>query len=84
MKKAVENKAFENGSIDGYNLVAIDGTKFFGSKSCPESLRNIKGENTYSFQSGNVMPTVGTGPKLVIVFEMYKPHNILYQSTKVS
>ena len=31
VKKAVENKAFENGTIDGFTVVAIDGTKFFGS-----------------------------------------------------
>jgi len=46
VKKAVENKVFENGTIDGYTVVAIDGTKFFGSnkKSCPECLKNTKGE----------------------------------------
>lgn len=72
--KAVENKVFEHGTIDGYTVVAIDGTKFFGSnkKSCTECLRNIKGEKTHSFHSGAVMSTVGMGPKLVIDFEMYK------------
>ena len=34
LKKAVENKAFENGTIDGYRVAAIDGTKFFGSNRC--------------------------------------------------
>ena len=75
VKKAVENKAFENGTIDGYTVVAIDGTKFFGSnkKSCPECLKNTKGEKTHCFHSGAVMSTVGMGPKLVIGFEMYNP-----------
>lgn len=75
MKKAVENKVFVNGTIDGYTVVAIDGTKFFGSnkKSCPECLKNIKGEKTHCFHSGAVMSTVGAGPKLVIGFEMYRP-----------
>ncbi len=56
-------------------MVAIDGTKFFGSnkKSCPECLRNSKGEKIHCFHSGAVMSTVGIGPKLVIGFEMYKP-----------
>ena len=74
VKKAVENKVFENGTIDGYNVVAIDGTKFFGSnkKSCPECLKNIKGEKTHCFHSEAVMSTVGIGPRLVIGFEMYK------------
>ncbi|TGE31020.1 hypothetical protein [Desulfosporosinus sp. Sb-LF] len=64
VKKAVENKVLENGTIDGYTVVAIDGTKFFGSnkKSCPECLKNPKGEKTHNFHSGAVMSTVGIGP----------------------
>ena len=56
-------------------MVAINGIRFFGSnkKSCPECLKNTKGETTHSFHSGAVMSTVGIGPKLVIGFEMYKP-----------
>ena len=75
VRKSVENKVFGNGTIDGYTVVAIDGTKFFGSnkKSCPECLRINKAEKTHSFHSGAVMSTVGIGPKLVIGFEMYKP-----------
>ena len=44
VKTAVENKTFENGTIDGYMVAAIDGTKFFGSnkKSCSECLKNTK------------------------------------------
>ena len=75
VKTAVSNKAFENGTIDGYMVAAIDGTKFFGSnkKSCSECLKNAKGKTTHCFHSGAVMSTVGMGPKLVIGFEMYKP-----------
>ena len=74
IKKAVENKVFENGTIDGFTVVAIDGTKFFGSnkKSCSECLKSTKAEKTHNFHSGAVMSTVGIGPKLVIGFEMYK------------
>lgn len=56
-------------------MVAIDGTKFFGSnkKSCPECLKINKGQKTHCSHSGAVMSTVGIGPKLVIGFEMYKP-----------
>ncbi len=32
IKKAIENKVFTNGTIDGYIVAAIDGSKFFGSK----------------------------------------------------
>ena len=71
IKKAVENKVFENGTIDGCTVAAIDGTKFFGSnkKSCPECLRN----KAHCFHSGAVMSIVGDGPKLVIDFENYRP-----------
>ena len=57
VKKSVENKVFEKGTIDGYTVVAIDGTKFFGStkKSCPECLKNPKGKKTHCFHSGAVM-----------------------------
>ena len=53
IKKAVENKVFENGTIDGYMVSAIDGKKFFGSnkKSCPECLKSTKGKKTHSFVS---------------------------------
>jgi len=75
LKTALQNKTFENGTIDGYMVVAIDGTKFFGSnkKSCSECLKNTTGGKTHYFHSGAVMSTVGLGPKLVIGFELYKP-----------
>ncbi|KLU64482.1 transposase DDE domain protein [Desulfosporosinus acididurans] len=75
VKTAVENKVFDNGTIDGYTVAAIDGTKFFGSnkKSCPECLKNTKGNKIHSFHSGAVISIVGKGPKLVIGFEMYRP-----------
>ena len=71
VKKTIENKVFENGTIDGYTVAALDGTRFFGSskKNCPECLRS----NGQNFHSGVVMSTVGDGPKLVVDFEMYKP-----------
>ena len=71
IKRAINNKVFKNGTIDGYTVAAIDGTKFFGSnkKSCPECLRN----KAHCFHSGAVMSIVGDGPKLVIDFENYRP-----------
>ena len=71
IKKSVANKVFANGTIDGYIVAAIDGTKFFGSnkKSCDECLTT----NNHNFHSGAVIATVGDGPKLVLDFEMYKP-----------
>ena len=31
VNKAFRNKVFDKGTIDGYRVAAIDGTKFFGS-----------------------------------------------------
>lgn len=68
---AVKNKAFVNGTIDGYTVVAIDGTKFFGSnkKSCPECLSS----KNHHYHSGVVMSTIGDKPRLVLGFEMMRP-----------
>ncbi len=32
VKKAIKNKVFSNGTIDGYMVGAVDGTKFFGKQ----------------------------------------------------
>ena len=72
VKRAFRNKVFEKGTIDGYFVTAVDGTKYFGSnkKSCVKCLKIGK----HSFHSGVVMSTIGTGPRLVIDFEMFNPN----------
>ncbi|MDT3701233.1 MAG: hypothetical protein RO469_17680 [Thermincola sp.] len=86
VKKAVENKAFENGTIDGYMVAAIDGTKFFGSnkKKCSECLKSTKAEKTHYFHSGAVMSTVGMGPKWLLTSRCTSPDKMLFQRMKVS
>jgi len=71
VKRAVANKVFDNGTIDGYMVGVNDGTKFFGSnkKFCPGCLKN----NKHNFHSGVVISTIGDGPSLTVGFEMYKP-----------
>ncbi|MCB2348966.1 hypothetical protein LGL08_05250 [Clostridium estertheticum] len=46
IKKSVENKVFRKGTVEGYRVAAIDGTKIFGSnkKSCEECIVTVKGE----------------------------------------
>lgn len=68
---AIKNKTFANGTIDGYTVAAIDGTKFFGSnkKSCPECLSS----KDHHYHSGVVMSTIGGKPRLVLGFEMLRP-----------
>jgi len=71
LKLTISNAYGYNGTIDGYMVGAIDGTKFFGSnkKFCPGCLKN----NNHNFHRGVVMATIGKGPKLTVGFEMYKP-----------
>jgi hypothetical protein len=81
IKKAIANKVFKNGTIDGHMVAAIDGTKIFGSykKCCSKCLTTeIKGKPHY-YHSGAVMSVVGSGPKLVLDYEMY---NCKVDSTK--
>jgi len=68
---AIRNRAFVNGTIDGYTVAAIDGTKFFGSnkKSCPECLSSKEPH----YHSGVVMSTIGDKPRVVLGFEMMRP-----------
>lgn len=48
IKKACRNKVLDNGTIDGYNVVAIDGTSLFKTKKtyCNDCLYTIKGERS--------------------------------------
>ncbi|MCA1072495.1 transposase [Clostridium bowmanii] len=74
IKKSVENKVFRKGTIDGYSVAAIDGTKIFGSnkKSCKECLVTVKGKNTHYSHSAVFISTVGKKPRMVLDFELYK------------
>ena len=75
VKKAINNKTFRKGTIDGYTVAAIDGTKIFGSnkKNCEKCLTtNIKG-HTHYYHNIAVMSLVGETPNLVLDFEMYNP-----------
>ena len=46
IKKSVQTKVFECGTIDGYMMADIYETKFFGSnkKGCPECLSRMPGK----------------------------------------
>ena len=75
IRKAVNNKVFRNGSIDGYTIAAIDGTKLFGisKKCCEKCLTTYVKRNPHYYHSGAVMSLVGNAPNLVLNFEMYNP-----------
>ena len=63
VKKSIENKVFYNGTIDGYTVGAIDGTKLFGSykKCCSECLTSTKNGKTHFYHYASVMSTIGDG-----------------------
>ena len=71
LKKSIRNKVFNNGTIDGYVVAAIDGSQILSSKkkSCINCLKN----NDYNHHSCVVMSTIGDNPRLIIGFEMYRP-----------
>ena len=75
VKKAIENKVFANGTIDGYTVAAIDGTKLFGSykKCCPECLTTMIKGKKYYYHYASVMSMIGDGPKLILGFEPCRP-----------
>lgn len=75
IKKTKRNKVFEEGTIDGYTVAAIDGTKLFGSykKSCQECCTtNTRNNHTHYFHSATFMSLIGKEPRLIMDFELYK------------
>jgi hypothetical protein len=77
ISKAREDKVFDNGTIGGYVVAAIDGTQTFNSdkKSCENCLIAFKKgkQEKRNFHSSVVLSTIGEGAKLIIDFEQYKP-----------
>jgi predicted transposase YbfD/YdcC len=75
VKKSIENKVFDNGTIDGYTVAAIDGTKLFGSykKCCSECLTTIIKGQKYYYHYASVISLIGDGPKLILGFQECKP-----------
>lgn len=75
VKKAKENKVLRKGTIDGYTVAAIDGTKLFGSniKNCPECCRTkLKNSKVHNAHNAVFMSPVGNHPRLTIDFELYQ------------
>lgn len=75
IKRAKCNKVFDQGTIDGYTVVAIDGTKLFISyrKSCDECCTTtVRNKKTQYFHSVAFMSLIGKEPRLIMDFELYK------------
>jgi hypothetical protein len=76
IRKAKENKAFDNGTIDGLVIAAMYGTQVYNSdkKDCEHCLKAYKKGKTEqrNFHSIVVLSTIGDDAKLVIDFEPYR------------
>ena len=75
IKKAKRNTVLKEGTIDGYTVAAIDGTKLFGSykKSCEECCSTTTRNNkTHYFHSAAFISLIGQEPRLIMDFELYK------------
>ena len=75
IKRAKRNKVFIDGTVAGYTVAAIDGTKLFGSykKSCSECCTTtVRNKKTNYFHSAAFMSLVGSEPRLILDFELYK------------
>jgi hypothetical protein len=73
IKKAIRNKVFSDGTVDGFTVAAIDGTKIFGSKkkNCSKCLSLEINSKMHYYHSAAVMSLVGSGHNLVLDYEMY-------------
>lgn len=75
IKKVKRNKVLDEGTIDGYTVAAIDGTKLFGSykKSCDECCTATgRNKKTQYFHSVAFMSLIGKESRLIMDFELYK------------
>jgi len=68
---------FINGTIDGYNVAAIDGTHLFGSykKCCPECLITMIKGKKYYYHYASVVSIIGDGSNLTLGFESCRPRD---------
>ena len=83
IRKARRNKSFCDGTIDGYTVAAIDGTRLFGSykKSCEECLStSIKNGKKYYYHNATFLSTIGKEPRVILDYECY--HGTMDPSNK--
>jgi len=74
IKKAVRNKALDDGTIDKYTVVAIDGTNLFNISKpyCDDCIHTNRRGKVYYAHNCTVMSLIGDGANLVIDYEMIK------------
>jgi len=74
IKKAVRNKVLDEGTIDGYTVAAIDGTRLFRTEKahCNDCLHTSNNGKQYFYHECSVMSLIGDNANLVIDYEMAK------------
>lgn len=75
IKTSIRNKVVRQGTIDGYTVAALDGTRLFGSqkKSCKHCAAQMKRNGKIDYSHNAVFMTlVGQKPRLIIDYEMYQ------------
>lgn len=74
IKKTIRNKVLAGGTIDGYIVAAIDGTKLFNTKDphCDDCLSNTTKGKEYFSHNCSVVSLIGEGANLVIDYEMHR------------
>lgn len=77
IKKAVRNKVLDEGTIDGYTVAAIDGTRLFRTEKahCNDCLYTSNRGKEYYYHECSVMSLIGDNANLVIDYEMVKRKN---------
>ena len=74
IKKTMRNKVLNEGTIDGYNVAAIDGTRLFRTEKahCNDCLHTSNNGKQYFYHECSVMSLIGDNTNLVIDYEMTK------------
>ena len=74
IKKAVRNKVLDEGTIDGYKVAAIDGTRLFRTEKahCNDCLHTSNRGKQYYYHECSVMSLIGENANLVIDYEIAK------------
>lgn len=75
IKTSIQNKLVQNGTIDGYKVMAFDGVELFESKkkSCANCLTRVIKDVPHYFHRSVVGAYVGQDPHIIIGQEMLKP-----------
>ena len=72
---SIQNKLVQNGTIDGYKVVAIDGVETLENtnKSCANCLTRVINKTTHYFHRFVVATYVGKDPHIIIGFKLLNP-----------